>query len=136
MKTFLSMLVLLNGWQHGVVDAASGLVRGTTDTAALEGADEREGQRSLQVTGTLTGFDLINSMSGTRITTLSSNQVVAVNSIPGMTTPSFNINATFVGSGIQSVGFGYNATSLVWTEIPHRGPFVVTVDPCSVTALC
>jgi hypothetical protein len=115
MKTFLSILLLLNEWQRVVVYAASGLVRGTT-VVALEGADEQDEQRSLQTSGTLTGLDLINTMSGTRITTLSNNQVIAVNTIPGMTTPSFNINATFVGSGIQSVGFRYNASSQVWTE--------------------
>jgi Malectin domain len=64
----------------------------------------------------LTGLDLINANTGKPITTLSNNSVIAVNSIPGMTTPAFNINATFVGSGIGSVVFGYNDTSNVWTE--------------------
>jgi hypothetical protein len=67
--------------------------------------------RGLQGTVALTGLDLIDSLTEKRITTLTNNQVIVVDQIPGMTTPSFNINATFVGSAVKSVVFGYGATT-------------------------
>jgi hypothetical protein len=68
-------------------------------------------ERSLQGAVALTGLDLIDSLTEKRITTLTNNQVIVVDQIPGMTTPSFNINATFVGSAVKSVVFGYGATT-------------------------
>jgi Malectin domain len=56
----------------------------------------------------LTSLDLINAGTEQRIATLTNNQVIVVDQIPGMTTPNFNVNATFVsGSGTQSVVYGY-----------------------------
>jgi hypothetical protein len=86
----------------------------------------RDGQRSLQVTGTLTGLDLINSMSGARLEQSSESH-------SRQTTPSFTINATFVGSGILSVGFRYTRTSLA-SEYAAPCAICGTTDPCTVTA--
>jgi hypothetical protein len=66
--------------------------------------------RDLQMTGTLTGLDLINANTGQIITKLSSNQVIVLSQIPGMTTPALNIEATFTGNGIDSVVFNYGAS--------------------------
>jgi Malectin domain len=56
----------------------------------------------------LTSLDLINAGTEQRIATLTNNQVIVVDQIPGMATPNFNVNATFVsGSSTQSVVYGY-----------------------------
>jgi hypothetical protein len=66
--------------------------------------------RDLQMTGLLTGLDLINANTAQTITTLSDNHVIVVSQIPGMTNPAFNIEATFTGSGIDSVAFKYGTS--------------------------
>jgi hypothetical protein len=68
-------------------------------------------ERNLQGVVALSGLDLIDSVTEKRIMTLTNNQVIVVDQIPGMTTPSFNINATFVGTAVKSVVFGYGATT-------------------------
>jgi hypothetical protein len=70
---------------------------------------------------TLTGLDLIDSNTEKRIVTLTNKQVIVVNQIPGMATPSFNINATIVGSGVKSVVFGYGSTTKYRTD--NSAPF-------------
>jgi hypothetical protein len=92
-----------------------------TSTAA-NGLDPQESpsRRNLQGIVALTGLDLIDSNTGKRITTLTSNQVIEVNQIPGMT-PSFNINATFVGTAVKSVAFGYGTTIKYRTD--NTAPF-------------
>jgi hypothetical protein len=68
-------------------------------------------QRDLQISGSITGLDLINADTDGKITTLSNNQMIIVSDIPGMAAPSFNIEATFTGSGIDSVLFKYGGSS-------------------------
>jgi hypothetical protein len=113
--------------------AGTGLVRGVGMASALHDSNERDA-RSLQMTGMLTGLVLINARSGARITTLSNNQVIVVNQIPGMTSPAFNIDATFTGSGIQSVVFGYGTTSRVWTE--NNAPWAFCGNSGSTWSTC
>jgi hypothetical protein len=62
-------------------------------------------QRDLQFSGSVTGLDLINADTEQKITTLSNNQVIDVSD-----TLSFNIEATFTGSGIDSVLFKYGGS--------------------------
>jgi Malectin domain len=69
----------------------------------------------------LTSVDLINAGTEQRITTLTSNQVIVVDQIPGMTTPDFNVNATFVRGSIQSVIYGYG-TNLTY-RLDGLAPF-------------
>jgi hypothetical protein len=68
-------------------------------------------RRDLQISGFVTGLDLINADTDVKVTTLTSNQVVVLSDIPGMATPSFNIEATFTGSGIDSVLFKYGGSN-------------------------
>jgi hypothetical protein len=79
---------------------------------SIRGARSSSDPRDLQMAagGTLTGLDLINANTGQTIATLSNNQVIVVSQIPGMTTPAFNIEATFTGNGIDSVAFKYGTS--------------------------
>jgi hypothetical protein len=102
-----SWVVSLHGLAHAK-DASSRSVRG-----AGGGGQQPSGSdaRVLQFSGSVTGLDLINADTEQKVTTLSNNQVIVVSDIPGMTSPSFNIEATFAGSGIDSVLFKYGGSN-------------------------
>jgi hypothetical protein len=107
MKLFLTATATLAAFlfaQANAKDESSRSIRG-------RGARSVTGPRGLQATGILTGLDLINANTGQTLTTLSNNQVIVVSQIPGMTTPAFNIEATFTGTGIDSVAFKYNGSN-------------------------
>jgi Malectin domain len=87
------------------VSAATGLLRGVGN----EGDS-----RSLQTVGSITDFDLINAKTNLKITTLTPGQVIAVSSIPGMSSPDFNIEAKSTGN-VVSVVFTLNGVQ-VWSE--------------------
>jgi hypothetical protein len=78
-------------------------------------------ERNLQTAVALTGFDLMDSQTEKKITTLTNNQVIVVDKIPGMTTPSFNIKANVVGNGVKSVVYGYGTTTYYRTD--NYAPF-------------
>jgi hypothetical protein len=75
------------------------------------------------VQGQVTAFQLINADTDQPVINLKNNTVVALGSIPNMTTPSFNINALFNGTDIQSVRFGYNIITSFRTE--NVAPFAL-----------
>jgi hypothetical protein len=67
----------------------------------------------------ITGFSLINADKDTKILDLVDGTVVNVKSIPGMTRPSFNIDASYIGA-VESVVYWYNgAKSLVEIIKPY-----------------
>jgi trimeric autotransporter adhesin len=59
--------------------------------------------------GKITGLGLINADKDTKILDLANGTVVNVKSIAGMTRPSFNIDASYIGA-VESVVYGYNGT--------------------------
>jgi hypothetical protein len=103
-----SWLLSLHGLAHAK-DASSRSVRGAGGGGGQQPSGSNE--RVLQFSGSVTGLDLINADTEQTITTLSNNQVIVVSDISGMTTPSFNIEATFTGSGIDSVLFKYGGSN-------------------------
>jgi Malectin domain len=105
------------------VSAATGLLRGvgSPNAAAVEET------RNLQTVGSITALDLINAKTDLKITTLTTGQVIAVSSIPGMTSPDFNIDAKSTGN-VLSVVFTLNSVqvrienSAPWAFCGNSGP--------------
>jgi hypothetical protein len=67
--------------------------------------------------GAITGLELWDTKNNKKMTTLLNGQTIVVNSIAGMSTPSFNINAISSGGGIRSVVFGHGTNPRVKREI-------------------
>lgn len=59
--------------------------------------------------GSITGLDLINADKDSKILTLTNGTTIVVKDIPGMTSPAFNINATFNGA-VRSAVYLYNSS--------------------------
>jgi hypothetical protein len=74
----------------------------------------RGSQRKLQL-ASIVALELMDANTDKKIVNLSNELVVDVSSIPGMSRPSFNINAVVSGP-IQSVVFGFNANPTFRTE--------------------
>jgi hypothetical protein len=94
---------------HCPANAAAGLIRG----AGNDSADVvvKKEPRMLQGVGAITSIDLINAMTDLKIVTLSSGQEILVSSIPGMTSPDFNLEAKSTGI-VQSVIFALNGVDV------------------------
>jgi Malectin domain len=106
---WLQLLLLLLG-DGGIKVASAGLVRGGGGGGAATAQDGTDLSRSLQAVGSVTQFDLINAITEKNITTLSNGQVIVVSSIPGMTSPNFNVEAKTSGT-VGSVVFALNGVT-------------------------
>jgi hypothetical protein len=84
--------------------ASLALVFPLCNAAALRtvGHDRRELQG-----GSLAAVELINSANGSLVRALANGDVIDISTIAGMTTPTFNINAS-VSADVKSVKFGHN----------------------------
>jgi Malectin domain len=111
---WLQLLLLLLLGDGGIKVASAGLVRGGGGGGAATAQDGTDLSRSLQAVGSVTQFDLINAITEKNITTLSNGQVIVVSSIPGMTSPNFNVEAKTSGT-VGSVVFALNGV-IGWTE--------------------
>jgi hypothetical protein len=76
-------------------------------------------QRHLQASQ-ITSLTLVNSISDNALFPLVNGTVVAMNTIAGMSAPSFNINVTYTGKDIDSVKIGYNGIGNVFVS---NGPW-------------
>jgi Malectin domain len=86
------------------------------NAASVRSSDGTQPNRHLQSSaGSLV---LINANTEQPIVTLSNNAVIAVNEIPGMTSPAFALDAKFLATNndVQSVVFGYGANGNYKTE--------------------
>jgi Malectin domain len=124
-QLWVQLLLLLCG---GGTKVFAGLVRGG------EGAtmDRTDSARHLEDVGSITRLDLINAITDKSITTLFNNQVIVVSSIPGMSSPNFNIEAKTTGD-VDSVVFALNGVnvqtdnSAAWAFCSHSGS---NFSPC------
>jgi hypothetical protein len=73
------------------------------------------------VQGQVTALQLINADTDQVIVELEDTMVIALDAIPNMTTPFFNINATVSGNDIRLVRYGYNGNPSYRTE--YTAPF-------------
>jgi hypothetical protein len=68
------------------------------------------------VQGQVTTLQLINADTDQVIINLKDKMVIALDAVPNMTSPSFNINALVSGNDIRSVQYGYNGNPSYNTE--------------------
>jgi FtsP/CotA-like multicopper oxidase with cupredoxin domain len=65
----------------------------------------------------ITGLSLINSKTDSKVVDLNDDSIINIRDIPGLTAPSFNINASFVGA-VRSVEFWYAGARRRIEEVP------------------
>jgi hypothetical protein len=68
------------------------------------------------VQGQVTTLQLINADTDKVIINLKDKMVIALDAVPDMTSPSFNINALVSGNDVRSVRYGYNGNPSYRTE--------------------
>jgi hypothetical protein len=79
-------------------------------------ADTGEDRQLTEVQGQVTKLQLINADTDKVIVDLEDTMVIALDAVPNMTSPSFNILALVNGTDIRSVRFGYNGNPSYRTE--------------------
>jgi hypothetical protein len=97
-------------------------VQGANNVQAMlrNGNHHRSPARRHLQTSRITSLTLINSISDNALFPLVNGTVVAMNTIAGMSAPSFNMNVTYTGKDIDSVKIGYNGIGNVFVS---NGPW-------------
>jgi hypothetical protein len=91
-------------------------VLATVSLSAVSNAATPQDRTLTAVQGKVTTLQLINADTDEVIINLKDKMVIALDAIPGMIYPSFNINALVSGNDVRSVQFGYNGNPSYNTE--------------------
>jgi hypothetical protein len=91
-------------------------VRPVSAVGAVDAVDAGDERQLTEVQGQVTKLQLINADTDTVIVDLEDTIVIALDAVPNMTSPSFNILAVVNGSDIRSARFGYNGNPSYRTE--------------------